>query len=251
MAQSRDQSRLTPRSASLVLSFAAGYVDSCTFLALFGLFVAQVTGSFVAAGAQMARGEHGLILTTFAIPIFLMAGAATTLLVAFANEQRASPLAHCLALECALLTGFLVAGVSGSPFDGPDAPRAVITGLFGLSAMGVQSALVQLLMRGTPSTNVMTTNTTQLAIAATQAVLFWHAHRKTSGDQAAAQLASTRDRLKALLCVAGGFLTGTIAGALAYAIADLWCVLVPIAAILGLLIWSLRSPSNLNARSTS
>jgi uncharacterized membrane protein YoaK (UPF0700 family) len=245
MAQSRDQSRLTPRNASLVLSFVAGYVDSCTFLALFGLFVAQVTGSFVAAGAQMARGEHGLILTTFAIPIFLMAGAATTLLVAFTNEQRASPLPRCLALECALLTGFLVAGVSGSPFDGPDAPRAVITGLFGLSAMGVQSALVQLLMRGTPSTNVMTTNTTQLAIAATQAALFWHAQGKTRGDHdhAAAQLASTHDRLKALLSVAGGFLTGTIAGALAYALVDLWCALVPIAAISGLLIWSLQSPS--------
>jgi hypothetical protein len=30
-------------------------VDSCTFLALFGLFIAQLTGSFVAAGAQIAR----------------------------------------------------------------------------------------------------------------------------------------------------------------------------------------------------
>jgi uncharacterized membrane protein YoaK (UPF0700 family) len=243
MAPSGDHSHLTSRNVSLILSFAAGYVDSCTFLALFGLFVAQVTGSFVDAGAQIAQGEHARVLTTFAIPIFLVAGAATTLLVAFADERRASPLPACLALECALLAGFLAVGVAASPFAGPDAPLAVIAGLLGLSAMGVQSALVQLLMRGTPSTNVMTTNTTQLAITATQTVLFWHAHRKTRDDQAAARLASASDRLKALLHVAVGFLTGTIAGALAYAVVDLWCVLVPIAAIFALLIWSLRSPS--------
>src|SRR5947209_3484204 len=36
-----------PRPIPVVLSFVAGYVDSCTYLALFGVFVAQVTGSFV------------------------------------------------------------------------------------------------------------------------------------------------------------------------------------------------------------
>jgi len=45
-----------------------------------------------------------------------------------------------------------------------------------------------------------------------------------------------------VLLVAAGFGTGTIAGALAYSAVDLWCLLAPIAAILGLLIWSLQSP---------
>ena len=58
MAEQQDRTNPNARTASLLLSFVAGYVDSCTFLGLFGLFVAQVTGSFVAAGAQMARGEH-------------------------------------------------------------------------------------------------------------------------------------------------------------------------------------------------
>jgi uncharacterized membrane protein YoaK (UPF0700 family) len=39
------------RTVTVVLGFAAGYVDDCTFVTLFGLFVAQVTGSFVIAGA--------------------------------------------------------------------------------------------------------------------------------------------------------------------------------------------------------
>ena len=243
MAQQQERTAPSARTASLLLSLVAGYVDSCTFLALFGLFVAQVTGSFVAAGAQIARGEKGYLLTTFAIPIFLVAGAATTLLVEVANDRRSSALAWSLALEGALLTGFFIAGVIGSPFGAPDAPLALITGLFGLSAMGVQSALVQLLLRGTPSTNVMTTNTTQIAVLATRTALCWHARRRAT-DDAAAQFSATRDRLMAVLLVAAGFGTGTIAGALAYSAVDLWCLFAPIAAILGLLIWSLQSPQS-------
>jgi len=100
--------------------------------------------------------------------------------------------------------------------------------------------MVQLIMRGTPSTNVMTTNTTQLAILATRTALCWHARRRDPASPAAAQLASTRDRLTAVLLVAGGFLAGTIAGALAYSAIQLWCLLAPVAAILGLVIWSLQ-----------
>ncbi len=40
-----------PRPPAIVpplLSFTAGFIDSFTFLALFGLFVAQVTGSYLA-----------------------------------------------------------------------------------------------------------------------------------------------------------------------------------------------------------
>src|SRR6516162_1724172 len=241
MAQPHEQTAPSARTASLLLSIVAGYVDSCTFLGVFGLFVAQVTGSYVAAGAQIARGEKGVLLTIFAIPIFLLAGAATTLLVEVADERRGSPLGWSLGLEGALLTAFFLVGVTGSPFAAPDAPLAVSAGVFGLSAMGVQSALVQLLMRGTPSTNVMTTNTTQIAILATRAVLCWHARRKATDDKAAAQLASTNDRLTAVLLVAAGFLLGTMAGALAYTALGLWCLLAPIAAVLGLLVWSQRS----------
>jgi Protein of unknown function (DUF1275) len=39
----RQVSRIIPP----LLCFVAGYLDSCTFLALFGLFVSQVTGSLL------------------------------------------------------------------------------------------------------------------------------------------------------------------------------------------------------------
>ena len=53
-----------PRPPAIVpplLSFTAGFIDSFTVLALFGLFVAQVTGSYLAAlsGAfRRAPGAH-------------------------------------------------------------------------------------------------------------------------------------------------------------------------------------------------
>src|SRR5258708_1220592 len=48
-----------PRTVPALLSFAAGFVDACTFLALFGLYVAQVTGSFVVAGAEIVTHDEG------------------------------------------------------------------------------------------------------------------------------------------------------------------------------------------------
>jgi uncharacterized membrane protein YoaK (UPF0700 family) len=48
-----------PRQIPVVLSVVAGYVDSCTYLGLFGVFVAQVTGSFVFAGASFISIEPG------------------------------------------------------------------------------------------------------------------------------------------------------------------------------------------------
>ena len=40
--------RPVPAAIPPLLGFTAGFVDACTALALFGLFVAQVTGSYLA-----------------------------------------------------------------------------------------------------------------------------------------------------------------------------------------------------------
>jgi uncharacterized membrane protein YoaK (UPF0700 family) len=57
-----------PGPIPVVLSFVAGYVDSCTYLGLFGVFVAQVTGSFVLAGTQFVKSEPGALAKLLAIP---------------------------------------------------------------------------------------------------------------------------------------------------------------------------------------
>jgi hypothetical protein len=50
-----------PRPIPVVLSFVAGYVDSCTYLGLFGVFVAQVTGSWTPPKTRFRRLIEGLL----------------------------------------------------------------------------------------------------------------------------------------------------------------------------------------------
>jgi uncharacterized membrane protein YoaK (UPF0700 family) len=234
-----------PRMVPTLLSVVAGFVDSCTFLALFGLFVAQVTGSFVVAGAQLATHDPDILVKVLALPAFFLAAVITTIVAARVGRGGRSPLATMLALECALLVGFLlvalVAPWAGARFDGANAPAALAASLFGLSAMGVQSAMVRLLMRGAPSTNVMTTNMTQLAIDVAEWGMAWQGRRSAPADTAAAaELAAASDKCAALLPIVLGFLFGTVAGALAYLTAGVACLAVAIAIVFGLMIWAMR-----------
>src|SRR5262249_33484564 len=101
----------TPRIVPALLSFTAGYIDSCTFLALFGLYVAQVTGSFVVFGKGLVAHEEGFVIKVLAIPMFFAAGVFATIFAEVLRRRGRAPLPWTLALECALLIGFLVLGL--------------------------------------------------------------------------------------------------------------------------------------------
>ncbi len=227
-----------PKPVPVVLSFVAGYVDSCTYLALFGIFVAQVTGSFVLAGTQLFRHEQGALAKLLAIPFFYLAGFAVTLLVRLLTSRPYAALALSLAIEALLLIGVLSTGLAAAPFADPDAPPAVVTLLFGMAAMGVQSAMVRLLLRATPSTNVMTTNTTQLAIDTAEALLGIIARRRASSIISDARATQARRGVAAFLPIALGFLAGTITGAAAYTEFGLSCVLGAIVLLAALTAWA-------------
>ena len=77
-----------PRSAPALLSFVAGYVDVYTFLALFGLFVAQVTGSFVTAGAELVTHDESITGKVLAIIAFLLSASVSAALIRFARARR-------------------------------------------------------------------------------------------------------------------------------------------------------------------
>jgi len=228
-----------PRFLPPLLSVIAGYVDSCTFLALFGLFVAQVTGSFVLAGTQLVAHEDAGLIKLIGIPVFFLACAVTTLIVDEMGRSGRSALAAALALETILLLGLFTCWSVAGPFHSPHTAAAVLASVCGLSAMGVQSALVRLVAKGVPSTNVMTTNTTQFAIDATEVVLTWRARRGAPADAAAADAhASALERFNTMWPVVLGFLVGTVTGALAYERFDMWCVLAPTALAGGLAAWA-------------
>jgi uncharacterized membrane protein YoaK (UPF0700 family) len=226
-----------------LLSFTAGFIDSYTALALFGLFVAQVTGSFVLAAVAFVTNEQGAVIKVLAIPVFLLAAAVTTVLAVTVERRGRAPITWALGLECAVLTAFLLAVLASAPADGPNAAEVVVASLLGLFAMGTQSAAVRLMMRSVASTNVMTTNTTQFAIDATELVLAWQAWRGAPADAAvAAAYDAARSRVARLFPIMFGFLLGTAAGTLTYVATGVWGLLLPLLIMYGIFGWaSLRA----------
>lgn len=210
-----------PRVIPFTLSVIAGFVDGLIFLALFGLYVAQATGSFVTIGAHWSQPDPGVLVKVLAIPVFLLGGVVATLIVATMRRRRALLLT--LALEEVLLAALLVAGVAGPMARSADDPAALLAAMCGLMAMGLQSALVRLLMPSFGSTNVMTTNTTALAIDLTQTVLAW-----LRRAQARETLTTSRRKLANTLAVVLGFLVGTTGGAFGYHYGGWWALIVPL-----------------------
>ena len=223
--------RTMPHPVPALLAFIAGFVDICAYFALFGIFVAQLTGSFVLAGVRLVSGQQEL-MTLLAIPMFFLGGCAATA-VAVTRAPRGRELSWVLALECVLLTALLVVGVATAPIE-HYSWQMVITALLGIAAMGVQSAGVRLLMKGAPSTTVMTTNTTQLAIDVTVTLL------SACGCGDGVQTRESRKRLDDYWPVLAGFFLGTAAGALCFKLWGLPSLGVPILAAYGLLAWTLR-----------
>src|SRR5260370_17399912 len=99
-----------PRPPAVVpplLSFTAGFIDSFTVLALFGLFVAQVTGSFVLAAAAIVTNEQGALTKLLAIPVFLLAAVTTTIFAVMLERPARARLPWALASQSTSLTRFL------------------------------------------------------------------------------------------------------------------------------------------------
>jgi uncharacterized membrane protein YoaK (UPF0700 family) len=108
-----------------------------------------------------------------------------------------------------------------------------------MTAMGAQSAIVRLLMRGMPSTNVMTTNTTMLAINLAEILLGCIKHGGPIGDLNA-DYAQARREFALLLSMGLGFLAGTALGAVAYITVGLLCVLLAVLPVGSMAVWYMR-----------
>jgi uncharacterized membrane protein YoaK (UPF0700 family) len=60
------------KSADSVLAAIAGYVDTLSFVALFGLFTAHVTGNFVLIGAEATGFGQGVFMKVVAYVAILV-----------------------------------------------------------------------------------------------------------------------------------------------------------------------------------
>ena len=152
---------LNARMLPAVLSVIAGSVDAIGFLGLGGLFTAHVTGNLVVLVAYLATGSRVPVANILSVPVFVAALGLTRLLAGVLARIGFASLRPLLLLQLLLLAGFLALCASDGVRVDPHATRAVLAGMFGVSAMAVQNALVQISLRGVPSTAVMTTNITR------------------------------------------------------------------------------------------
>ena len=230
-----------PRAVPALLSFVAGYVDSYTFLALFGLFVAQVTGSFVTAGAEFVSHDVGIAGKMIAVLAFLCAAALTAALIALLRRTRRHALPWMLAFETFLLVVFTILLLAGTPATGAGDWHGILAGVFGAMAMGTQSVTVRLLMRGIPQTNVMTGNMTQLGIETTELLVAWRRHARAPGNREHANTyVAARMRLFIVLAITLGFVCGAAAGAVTFATAGLAGAPLAVVIVGALALWSVR-----------
>ena len=147
-----------PKAVPMLLSFVAGYVDSYTYLALFGLFAAQVTGSFVIAGAEFITHDYGIAGKLLAIVAFVLAAAITAALIGLARNSGRTRAAVDAGAGSGALAIFAAMLLFGPTIKNASDWHGIVAGLIAASAMGAQSVLVRLLMKGIPQTNVMTGN---------------------------------------------------------------------------------------------
>lgn len=207
------------------LAFVAGFVDAAAFVALAGLFTAHVTGNFVLIGAELVSKSSGVVAKLFALPAFMFAVAATRLISLALERRGIVPLRYLFGLEALVLTCFGAAGLLLAPFASPDSLPAVLVGMLGVIAMGIQNATGRLALSHLAATTVMTVNVTQTVLDATDLLI---------GEPGKSDLIQLRFRR--MLPAVFAFAIGALAGAFGVAARSFWCLIVPISALAGLMI---------------
>src|SRR5260370_14182033 len=146
-----------------ILSTMSGAVDVIGFLVFGGLFTAHITGNLVVVASHYVTGGFGQVGPILAVPVFITVLAVVVLLFGGIGNDSKTRRAL-LVLHAGLLAGCLALGLRFGPFRNVDSPVAVLAGMLAVTAMATQNALVKLALVDSPSTAVMTTNTTQFII---------------------------------------------------------------------------------------
>lgn len=202
-----------------VLSVIGGSTDTISFLALNGLFTAHITGNLVILAAHVVAGDPAVLSYIFAVPVFIGVLWLSSLAARRLERRDIPALRPLMFAELLLLSLFLMLCVSsGAAFESQSA-LALVTGMCGVAAMAVQTAMVQTSLANAPSTAVMTSNVAQLVVAL--------AELPAGRDPAAADQA--RQRIARLLPVIMGFVLGCALGAAGDAAWGVWSLAVPTA----------------------
>ncbi|WP_175950720.1 YoaK family protein [Burkholderia sp. BCC0405] len=213
-----------------ILAAVAGFVDTLSFVALFGLFTAHVTGNFVLIGAAAAGFAQGILLKLSVFPAFVCGVVASSLIARALSARPAWQGARVLhAVQAALLLGFCAAGMWATPVTQPDSLPVFVAGIVGTFAMGVQNAHARVIPRtGVPNT-VMTGNVTQAILDAVDLL-------SSSTSDSARVIA--RARFGKMLPAIVAFALGAAGGALGFRYAGFRALLVPACALAVLAVYA-------------
>jgi uncharacterized membrane protein YoaK (UPF0700 family) len=200
-----------------LLSVIAGMVDLIGFLSL-GIFTAHITGNIVVIGALIVRHDKVNPAQILAIPIFIIAVAATWL-IAKATGRRGSGLMRLLLLiQFLLITCVLIFSVITKPSADPHGLMGTIAAMIAVAAMGCQFALLRLTLPVAPSTAVMTGNLTNAVLALVD-----------SSSPTQPLIESNRRRLSGALHLLVGFFVGCVVAAAAVTYLGDWAWSLPAA----------------------
>lgn len=210
---SRLQNLLPP-----LLSVIAGMVDLTGFFTLGKLFTAHVTGNLVLAAAASVGGGPPNVAQILAIPVFMLAVAATWL-IAEASHKRGPILVRLLLkVQLALLVAVLIFSIVTRPSADPHGLMAGIAAMIAVSAMACQYATLRLALPTVVSTAVMTGNLTNAVLSLMEA---WKSRGALNDANA--------DHLRQSLRLLVGFLAGCLVAAVAVCYVNDWAWLLPAA----------------------
>jgi uncharacterized membrane protein YoaK (UPF0700 family) len=199
-----------------LLSVIAGTVDLTGFLRLGNLFTAHITGNLVVIGALVVR--HGRINPpqVLAIPVFILAVAATWLLARASGRHGYSLRRLLLLVQFLLLACLLIFSVITKPAADPHGLMAGIAAMMAVSAMACQFALLRLTMPVAPSTAVMTGNLTNAVLSALDA-----------NAQTRPLMVGDLVRLRGSLHLLIGFFVGCVVATAALSLIGEWTWAIP------------------------
>jgi uncharacterized membrane protein YoaK (UPF0700 family) len=224
MAESTDtHTGLLPRQSSLVflLGAIAGFVDGVTFLTLFGLFTANMSGNAARLGVTAGEGNWSAALTRFVpIVVWIVVVVATVIFVETRGRGQDRELRPLLLVEAGLLGVFVVLGTVLQD-RGDIVPQSLT--FYGLAviaafAMGVQTSA----LRRAGGVGVHTTFISGMVVNLAEDVAA--AWRRDD------PMAGARARMHGIVVVT--LISGAALGALLLGELELWCVAVPIVTLL-------------------
>jgi uncharacterized membrane protein YoaK (UPF0700 family) len=212
-AQPREQ-----RLGNVLLAFTAGFVDTCGFVALFGLFTAHVTGNFILIGASIVQSQPGIFSKLLAFPVFITTVAVARAYLVGAERRHRDVTRVLLFTQALFLTMFLALGLAASPVKEPDALLVILAGMAGVTAMAIQNVASHTVFAAYAPSTVMTGNVTRVVMDLVDVTL--------GGEREAA-----KSRLRKMVPPVCAFAIAAIGASFGFVWTGFWCLLVPIVAV--------------------